>query len=80
MALHLGKKSLEKYQQEFKIGEVVGSILQGKIVLIKSFLSSLYIFECSGLLAPKGVLEKSLEPSKVSSGLVGKGIQKSFIF
>jgi hypothetical protein len=30
----------------------------GKIVLIKSVLSSLSIFQCSGLLAPKGILEK----------------------
>jgi hypothetical protein len=30
----------------------------GKTVLIKSVLSSLSIFQCSGLLAPKGVLDK----------------------
>jgi len=32
--------------------------LSGKIVLIKSILSSLSIFQCSDLLAPKGILEK----------------------
>jgi hypothetical protein len=32
--------------------------LAGKFVLIKSFLSSLSIFQCSVLLAPKGVLDK----------------------
>jgi hypothetical protein len=30
----------------------------GKTILIKSVLSSLSIFQCSGLLAPKGILEK----------------------
>jgi hypothetical protein len=30
----------------------------GKIVLIKSVLSALTIFQCAGLLAPKGILEK----------------------
>jgi hypothetical protein len=30
----------------------------GKTVLIKSVLSSLSIFQCSGLLAPKSILEK----------------------
>jgi hypothetical protein len=51
--------------------EVIGKILAriqnwgghwlnpaGKSVLIKSVLSSLSIFQCSGLLAPKGVLDK----------------------
>jgi len=30
----------------------------GKIILIKSILSTLTIFQCVGLLAPKGILEK----------------------
>jgi hypothetical protein len=30
----------------------------GKIVLIKSVLSALTIFQCAGLMAPKGILEK----------------------
>lgn len=53
--------------------EVIGKILAriqswggrwlnpaGKSVLLKSVLSSLTIFQCSGLLAPKGTLEKKL--------------------
>jgi hypothetical protein len=37
MVLQLGKKSLEKSQQEFKNGEVTGSNLQGNMFLSNQF-------------------------------------------
>jgi hypothetical protein len=80
MVLLLGRTSLIKFSQESKVG---GTLAQpaGKTVLLKSVLSSLSIFQCSGLLSPKGTLEKiSKALYEVSFGPVGKLIQKSFIF
>jgi hypothetical protein len=41
-----------------KLGGLMAQPYMGKIVLIKVVLSSLTIFQCAAMLAPKGVLGK----------------------
>jgi hypothetical protein len=57
MVLQPGRKLLKKFSRTQSWG---GHWLNpsGKSVLLKSILSSLFIFQCLGLLAPKGTLEK----------------------